>query len=398
MSDVLPHTGHDLPADAVEVLRCFAALDIPDLSVELVSAAADLPFAQVEGVVDELLRSGLLTPQSLDHQWYRLAPSGVVRLAVTLQSSTDDTARRTRFVDYLLDAVVAVTSALRIPEHSEGPPSNVRSETTESAATSSSVGFDSPSDATEWVIQHRTPLLAAVAMGSTDVAPEATDRLAAVLWPVTAVIAEIRADRLWRADLSRHGEEAAIRGRRPRALIELLQASAHVAAQETDYPSAEAQWVRAVALWRDLDDPVGLTAAMTAQGEMYRSWGRWNRALDVDFGLVSEYQQRHDDYGVARALHQLGLTMLRAGRPDSAVDYLAQAQKAFAELAQPALTDRAQALVDQGRAYWRQGMTGRAQRCFSAALALWVDVDDHAAERARRLLSTPAGRPLPDDS
>jgi tetratricopeptide (TPR) repeat protein len=384
VSDEQAGTHHDPPEDsaAAEVIGCFTTLDISGtprlaLSIGVISAVCGMTESATSGVLHDLYRSGVLTSDRPN--WYRLSEiRGVARLA------PDDTtmqARRARLMAYLSQAVIAVAESLGFHEGglNQRPPQLV------------------PESAVEWLTSHRDVLLAAITV-CTSVGPRGQAiRLAALAWLVTSRILVLRADAHWRTELARRGEEAAIEGRDPHALGGLLEHSAHLADELREYDVGEAQYVRALAVWRRLNDHEGVVRVLIALLELYRSWGRLHRALDASFELVSEYQRRGDDRGLASALTEVGRTMLAADRPDAAVGYLTRANIMWEAEIPGATTERAHTLMELGRAQWRLGAWGPARRRFSDALALWVDEDEVAADGVRRLMSYPDGQPLPDD-
>lgn len=363
-----------------DLIRCFVVLDLQELSIDLIRASTDLPVTVITTAVAELTRTSVLV--STTPGWYRLASQHA-----SGSSSTDHDqaalAARGRFTAYLFDTLTATTRTLAIPQDEQSDPS--RAPAPDAAGTLT------------WITTHREPLLAAIRIAGEDGRYELAGQLALVLWRVMAALPETRGDAAWRAELARLGEQAVTVGREPRLLGEVLQDSARVAADLAEYRTAEAQWVRAEAVWRRLGDRPKMIAVMAELGRMYRSWGRHHLALDAFFEVVSEYRRGGDDHGLAVALYEVGMTMLAAGRADSAVEYLSQADGVFDALSGPVEAEHARALVGLGRAQWSQGAYGRARRHFSAALALWVDLDDAAADKVRLLLSTPDGQPLPDD-
>jgi len=175
-----------------------------------------------------------------------------------------------------------------------------------------------------------------------------------------------------------------------------LESSADIATNAGDFLRAEALWGRALAIRDRLDDRTCRVRVLRSLAGMYRSWGRWHRALDAVFEVEMEFRREpRDPAGLAGALADIGTTMLGASRPDSAADYLRQAVTAYQQLAEPAPADQAHALVWWGQALWTQGAWVAARRRFSAALALLVDVDDTLADDVRSLLRQPNGQPLP---
>jgi hypothetical protein len=380
------HNPPEQPPDS-EVLQCFVAvrvpgLDDPDLSVDVLSAMTGLATPIVLDVTRDLCRTDVLTSSRPD--WYRLAYVAGTAGA----EDTDNPTRQGRFFAYLETALAAVMDALAIA-HTDAVPAG-------SAPVGAVAGFTGSAQAVEWVVAYRGLLLTAVQLGALVGLSQDACWLAAVLWPITANVDVLRVDRAWATDLARHGEEAAIQGRDPHTLGTVLEHSAQLAEYHADRLTAEAQWVRALAVWRELAEHTRVVGVLTALIGLYRSWGRFHRALDAAVELVSETQRAADDRGTALALGAVGVTMLAANRPDSAVDYLNQADRAMSQLVEPLTAEHAHTLVALGRAHWRLGAWSMARRRFSAALALWVDLDDTEADYVRLLLGQPEGEPLPD--
>jgi hypothetical protein len=357
-------------------------LDDLDLSADVLAAMTGLAKPIVMDVTRDLCRSEVLTSPRPD--WYRLTHEAGTPDA----EDTDNPTRQSRFFAYLETALAAATDALGAA-HTETVP-------TRSTEVGVVAGFTGSAQAVDWVVAYRGLLLTAVQLG----APVGLSRdacwLATTLWPITSEIDVLRVDRTWATDLARHGEEAAIQGRDPHTLGTVLEHSAQLAEYHADRLTAEAQWVRALAIWQELAEHTRVVGVLTALIGLYRSWGRFHRALDAAVELVSETQRAADDRGTALALREVGVTMLAANRPDSAVDYLNQADRAMSQLAEPLTADHAHTLVALGRAHWRLGAWSMARRRFSAALALWVDLDDTEADHVRLLLGRPEGGPLPD--
>lgn len=369
MSDEQPHMDHEPPTDpaAADILGYFAILDIPDtdrvdLPMGLIAALCDLSESTAAAVLEDLRRSNVLS--SVRPNWYRLTEA---RVGIRPELSGADAvvgSRRARLVAHVSQTITAAQ----------------------------------PSKAIGWVDSHRLILLRTITMATSAGLHPQAGHLAELSWQVTSVAPTLRTDTQWRSDLARRGEDAAIEGRDPDLLGRLLEHSAQLAEQFGERDVGEAQWVRALAVWRRLDNHAGVVRVLVALRELYRSWGRLHRALDACFELVTVHQRRGDDRGLALALTEVGITMLAADRPDAAVDYLTRANTAWEATAVPVPSAQAGTLLALGRAHWRQDAWGLARRRFSDALALWVDVDEIQAERVRRLLSHPDGDPLPEDS
>ncbi|AHI01011.1 tetratricopeptide repeat protein [Kutzneria albida] len=389
MSDEHAGRDRDLPAlgpAGARVVDCFAAADAEALSVELLAVMADLPVADARTAIDGLLAAGLLI--RTEHDWVRPAPELASQSGLAPPERVDTQSRR-QLVTHLSAGVEHATALLQ--EQGQRRPRSTQRRTGHQS-------IDTRADAITWLVTHRAVLLAALAVAVQDGDGEDAIRLASWLWSLVPVTPALLNDAEWRDRLARAGENAAIHSRNPHALGLLLDLSSACAAQAGDFARAEEQRIRSTAIWRRLGEHDRLVAAVNALGVVYRDWGRLHRALDVYFELIAECQLRNDLRGHAHALHAVGLTMITAGRSDSAVEYLRRADRAFRAMPEPAPVEHAHVAVALGRIYWRQNQFSRARRCFSTALALLVDVDDQAADRVRALLSTQDGLPLPSSA
>jgi tetratricopeptide (TPR) repeat protein len=162
-----------------------------------------------------------------------------------------------------------------------------------------------------------------------------------------------------------------------------------------DYLTAEAQWVRTLAVWRRLGEHSGLVSTLTALGDLYLAWGREHRALDAFTELLWRQREADDAHGMAVALSRLGETLLAARRWDAAVDELRRSAEAFSALDSPDPARHVATLLTLGRAQWQLGRPRLAKRSFSAALAMCVGRDEEAADQIRLLLNTDTTSPLP---
>jgi hypothetical protein len=103
------------------------------------------------------------------------------------------------------------------------------------------------------------------------------------------------------------------------ALAAVLEQSAVLADRAGGRLAAEAQWIRALAVRRRLDDRTELMRLLRELIQFYGTWGRWHRALDAAFELLLTAQSDESDHlGTTYALADLGTTMLGANRPHDA--------------------------------------------------------------------------------
>jgi tetratricopeptide (TPR) repeat protein len=187
---------------------------------------------------------------------------------------------------------------------------------------------------------------------------------------------------------SRPLEQAAIQARDPVALAAVLELSAVLADQAGDRLSAERQWIRALAVRRQLGERTERMRLLRELIEFYGRWERWHRALDAAFELVrTDQRDESDRLGTARARADLGTTMLRANRPHDAVHYLRQAAESLSWLDRAEPVEHARVLVALGRAQRGDGHPILATRSFTAALALCDRHDENLADEARALLT-----------
>jgi tetratricopeptide (TPR) repeat protein len=236
------------------------------------------------------------------------------------------------------------------------------------------------------VAAHRSEIVAAVGGAARRGHTELAIDLALLSWRVAGHVP----DPAWWRMLAERGEAAAVAARRPVDLTELLHRSAEVFAAAEDHKTAEAQWSRARALARELGDGQRVADVQFRLGRLYRDWGRLHRALDTYLELIHSPEDAADLVGVARAMTEVGMTMLEAGRPADALAYLTDADKAL-DAAEGSgrgpVRWHADVVESLGRLLDEQGSTRAAQRMYSRALAMLIDVDDEAADRVRQRLA-----------
>ncbi|HET9143515.1 hypothetical protein [Actinophytocola sp.] len=370
MSVAWDHAYDACPPDAADLLRVVSVLDLTVLSSPAAGTAAGLGPDQAAAAMGHLVRAGWVKPGPV-HPVTPSARTWLTGSASRLAGPDRAVAIIRAFAGYHADAV----DPLR----------------------------HDPAAAGRWFGAHHTELLAAVrACDRAGLRPLGTG-LAAAAWAGAGPAGDAA---LWQ-ELADAGEAVAVADRDPAALVDLLCRSAGTFAAGGDRLRAEAQWVRALALVRRAlrdrpeDEPTRARAVaiLTDLGVLYRQWDRQSKALDTGLELVELHRSAGEALPAAEALAQIGTTLYRTGRVDSAAGYFAAADAALAEISAPVpdvVRRHARILEWCGRALWARGAHGAAKRHWSKGLAMTVDVDDALADRLRALLATAPGDELPD--
>lgn len=116
----------------------------------------------------------------------------------------------------------------------------------------------------------------------------------------------------------------------------------------------------------------------------YRLTGRWHQALD--YALACLDQHGRDNLTTVRDLLMIGQLMLAANRPSAARSYLERAKDIVLHQARY-ITEHPDLVITLATELRASG-SPTTRRLLDAALALLVDVDDHAAARVRLLIPT----------
>ncbi|MFE2752687.1 tetratricopeptide repeat protein [Actinosynnema sp. NPDC059335] len=236
-----------------------------------------------------------------------------------------------------------------------------------------------------WFAAHRDGLLAALRDAVAE--PEAAAALFADVWP--ALPDDV--DETWARDLLAVGADLAAALPTSLLLAAGFRRAAEALRARGSLRLAAVAGMRELAIHRLRDDDPDATAgALHDLAATYRAEGRMHKVVGCA-DEVLELCLLHDDRpGTARALAHLGALMVEVGRPDSAVTYLARADKVFEELPRPTTAttvERAECLTLLGRALWLTGDRAVAHRRFNRALALLIGADDEAAQRVRDLVA-----------
>lgn len=196
-------------------------------------------------------------------------------------------------------------------------------------------------------------------------------------------------DRAWWHTLADVSEEIATEARKADRLIELLQESGAAYARAGAGHRADRQWRRAFALTDATHDHARSATLLLLIGERRRAAGLFGQALTIFHELIRLFTDTNDQLGLAEALVEMTVTLLRGGRRDDAEHYLGRAVDTLAteEPSPTEVTRHTQALVRIGQLWEELASPGKAVSVYSSALAMLVDVDDEAADDVRDLLA-----------
>lgn len=246
-------------------------------------------------------------------------------------------------------------------------------------------------DGTTWFTRNRQDILTAARAAVTLDDHRLAARFLAAAWAIVPPDAETA----WCDELRDRGHELSTTAPESRELAMVFRNSAAVYLARGDHRFAEAEGLQELAVWRELDEPDEHVAALDALTRTFLARDRLHLAMDCADERLAVHidHDRHRD--IAADLQRLGVLLLLADRPDTAVDYFTRARAAFDDLPDVPARQHAHVRMLLGRALWATTGAAAAKRAFSSALSLVVDVDDRAAERIRALLGTPPGEPLP---
>ncbi|MFL6144076.1 MAG: hypothetical protein ACJ72N_19705 [Labedaea sp.] len=355
--------------EAVAVLRAVSVLDLRVVSSPAVGAAVELSPAETVSSLAELTREGWAVPAGGDrHAMVEQGRTWLARHAAGRVEQAGAAAIIRRFTGYHAVAVDLETHQ--------------------------------PAEVGAWVDRHWPEIVAGVRACDRAGLRRCGTRLAHALWPAAGLAPD---PQRW-PELAEAGEALAIADRDPPMLGDLLHRSAVAFAEQDDLLRAEAQWVRALAVFRREPSDVGRGAAiLTGLTGLYRAWGRLGKALDAGLSLVELRRSAGEPARTAEALTEVATTMRAAGRLRTAADYFTQADTELAPITGESDADirlvsaHARILLWGGRTWWDLGEPGRARRWWSRALAMMIDVDDDIADHVRTLLATAPDHALPDD-
>ncbi|GAB1512548.1 hypothetical protein [Actinophytocola sp. KF-1] len=198
-----------------------------------------------------------------------------------------------------------------------------------------------------------------------------------------------RGDWAWWHTLAHVSEEIATEAHEADRLIDLLQESGTAYTRSGAGHRADRQWRRAFVLADATHDRRRAAALLLLICERRRSARLFGQALTVCHELIRLYDDTDDHLGLAEALTETAVTLLRGGRRDDAGHYLDRALDTLViDAPSPREVSRhAQQLVTIGLLWEELGSPATAMPVYSRALAELVDVDDEAADDVRDLLA-----------
>lgn len=251
--------------------------------------------------------------------------------------------------------------------------------------------FVTGEDVAGWFNDNREQILATAQEAVTNGDPDTAARLLARIWAVIPA----STDAAWCDALRDCGRRLKASLPNSRTMATVFRRSAALFLERGDHRIAETEGMRELAIWRRLDDPDGHVSALNALARTFQARGRLNRVIDCASRRLAVDVRHGRTIEVAHDLRHLGVVMLQANRPDTAVDYLTRARDAFDELPQTTAQQHADVRILLGRSLWLSGSPSSARRQFSGALQFVVDVDEDEADRIRELLDTPLDGVLP---
>jgi tetratricopeptide (TPR) repeat protein len=204
----------------------------------------------------------------------------------------------------------------------------------------------------------------------------------------------VREDLVWCRELARCGEDAAIAGRQPELLVELLDRSALVHVSVGDWPGAERAWLRALAVVEDLGDTARSVRFFNLLATNYLNWERPHKAVDMLLETVTCHERSGDPVRTVEALAAAARVMAGAGRADAAIEYLGRADRVLRALpdVDAATTSlHATILSKLGQVHARLGGINTARNYYHQALSMVVDTDEQTADRIRALQAALTG-------
>jgi tetratricopeptide (TPR) repeat protein len=334
----------DLQPDAQRLVRALAVLDGTSISLTVAAAVAELPPPRAVQVLAALAAAGWGSATQDRFELAIDAREHLAELAGSIPAAE---------VDQVLADVAAVTTRACATGH--GIPPAVRADTVNVVRAAGR--------------HHRTAVAGAVARAA---------------WRSPTA----REDLGWCRELARYGEEAAIAGRQPELLVELLDSSAEVYASVGDRPGAERAWLRALAVVEDLGDTARSTRFRRLLATNYLNWERPHKAVDILLEVAAIHERAGDLVEAARAQVDAARTMANAGRADAAIEYLGRADRVLRTHSDtdPEVTNlHATILSELGQVHAQLGGINTARNYYHRALALVVDTDERTADRIRAL-------------
>ena len=192
--------------------------------------------------------------------------------------------------------------------------------------------------------------------------PEAGGRLAGALWPFWYRRGHYDEARLWLEQAAGVVEEMA-----PDVRADVLAGAGVLAFLQCEYGVAAERLERALALRRDLGDPMGMAAVLQRLGSIAREQGRYEDARTLHEQALALWEELDDEAGVATSLDFLGFAAWLSGDLDRAEALCSRALERFR--ARGAAQETAACLINLGATAHYRGDDALAAARLEEALA-----------------------------
>jgi predicted ATPase/class 3 adenylate cyclase len=153
-----------------------------------------------------------------------------------------------------------------------------------------------------------------------------------------------------------------------------LRGAGNLARQQGDYGPAKAMHERSLALFRELDDKLGIARELDALGEIAYLQGDYERSVELHTESLALRHEIGDKEGIAVSLGHLGIIARDRGRYQYAVDLLEESLKISRELDDKLMT--ALSLTNLGKIAYTLCEYRRATHLFEEAVSLYRELND----------------------
>ncbi|MET7475990.1 BTAD domain-containing putative transcriptional regulator [Streptomyces sp. NPDC005648] len=365
---VLSCSYHALSPGAARLLRLLSLHPGPDVTVPAAAAVAGGAPEEIRPLLGELTRAHLLT----EHMPGRYTCHDLLRTYAMERAAVDDgPAERAAALRRLLDHYLHTA-------HTAGrlySPWWTASSLPDAAAGARPETFADDGQALRWYTAERRVLHALAA-------PAADGGYDGHLWRLAWSLERFM-DRQghWHesAALQRAGLDAAVRDEDRSAQAHLLRGLARASARLERYDDARGHIRRSLALFTELNDPLGLAHAHRSHGWLLDRLGEHDGALDAAGRALDLYRAVGDRVAATSALHALGWTHVLRGDPRRATAHFEEALTGLVGL-EGTRYGEAGTWDSLGIARHRLGEHERAVACFQCALRLYREVGDTFGE------------------
>jgi tetratricopeptide (TPR) repeat protein len=357
----------ELSARAAFLFQLLGLHPTTELSISAAASLLGTADADVRAVLDEVVAVHLITERVPDRfAIHDLLHAYAAELAELLGPATRVPASQ-RLLDWMTRTALNARPLLQPSESSVAPPP---------AAEVPPLTFAGERQAREWYEVERHNLIAGVTMAFAQGFDDLCWRLAYASWVhlhllsawedlirthETGLLAATRSgDRTGRAHmLNGIGVAHRSTGRHARALTELHEA---------------------LAIFREVDDPVGTSIVLSNLGAAHRDAEDHDTALDCVRRAYALEQARGETGNMAISMYQVALTLLGAGRPAEAIPAIRESHVLFRTIGHQ--RGEARAADVAARANLDLGRVRPAIQHYRRALSLYQEIDDRRYQAA----------------